>query len=180
MATNTKEYQKKYQEENKDKIKKQRDKYREKNKDIIDEKKKEYYSIPKNKQRKAETNAKLYQLTKGKVLARQHKRRKERLDFTSRVVLHYGCQNTSCQWVGDFESHQLSFHHFDASTKIAEVATMMSLSIEKIVDEINKCVVLCRNCHADVHHGDTIVNESMLCKVDSLNFPQGMKTGTDE
>jgi len=28
-----------------------------------------------------------------------------------------------------------------------------------------KTVVVCKNCHADIHHGDVKVDESMLCNV---------------
>lgn len=47
----------------------------------------------------------------------------------------------------------LDFHHVDASIKIASVSNLVlrKCSMDKIKDEISKCIVLCANCHRKEH-----------------------------
>ena len=49
----------------------------------------------------------------------------------------------------------LDFHHRDPSLKVAEVATMAhrGFSISNILVEIEKCEILCANCHRKFHCG---------------------------
>jgi hypothetical protein len=110
-----------------------------------------------------------YQNNRDKVLDRQSARRIERINFINDIALRYGCRNPNCGWKGDFIGSQLDFHHYDPSQKITAVAKTSSWAYEKIIEEINKCIVLCKNCHALVHAGAFVVNESMICKVES-NF----------
>ena len=53
------------------------------------------------------------------------------------------------------ESHEavLDFHHLGNESKDFNVsqAAARGLSIKKIQDEINKCIVLCSNCHRKLH-----------------------------
>lgn len=48
----------------------------------------------------------------------------------------------------------LDFHHLNGQEKDNPIANMISegYSIENITKEINKCIILCRNCHAKVHY----------------------------
>lgn len=59
-----------------------------------------------------------------------------------------------CQQCG--ESHQacLEFHHRDPGQKEHDISAMVragKFSDEEILEEIAKCDVLCRNCHAKLH-----------------------------
>ena len=52
----------------------------------------------------------------------------------------------------------LQFHHLDPTQKdfgIAEKGNTMGW--EKIKIELDKCVLLCANCHAEVHEGTTVL-----------------------
>jgi len=46
---------------------------------------------------------------------------------------------------------RLDHHHVDPSTKTYGVSQMANCSVEAIVDEIAKCVVLCVGCHCRWH-----------------------------
>ncbi len=46
----------------------------------------------------------------------------------------------------------LAFHHRDRSTKTETVARLRRLSFDKVKIEIDKCDVLCHNCHAKLHY----------------------------
>lgn len=45
----------------------------------------------------------------------------------------------------------LEFHHLDPSKKEFQINKRWSMSDESILKEIDKCVLLCSNCHREVH-----------------------------
>ena len=47
----------------------------------------------------------------------------------------------------------LDFHHLDPSTKEFVVAEMKNYSLARLKNEIDKCVLICANCHREVHAG---------------------------
>jgi hypothetical protein len=59
----------------------------------------------------------------------------------------------SCSECGESHPATLDFHHLFANTKEANVADMIGsgFSKKRIIEEINKCVVLCSNCHRKLH-----------------------------
>lgn len=60
----------------------------------------------------------------------------------------------SCKKCGERKEYKLDFHHKDPSKKETTVARMISNNyrIDKILDEIKKCVVLCAGCHREFHY----------------------------
>lgn len=47
----------------------------------------------------------------------------------------------------------LEFHHINPSNKLAGVSNMCnSYGIKKIQEEIDKCILVCANCHRDIHY----------------------------
>lgn len=51
----------------------------------------------------------------------------------------------------------LDFHHLDPSEKDIEISKLIrSGSSKRIKDEIEKCIVLCSNCHRDLHYQEKI------------------------
>ena len=59
-----------------------------------------------------------------------------------------------CAKCGENRSYVLDFHHKDPSIKDNTIARMTSNynKIEDIQREIEKCIVLCSNCHREFHH----------------------------
>jgi hypothetical protein len=48
----------------------------------------------------------------------------------------------------------LDFHHFDANSKNATIAHLVTAKSKKrLLSEIKKCVIICSNCHRKVHAG---------------------------
>lgn len=45
----------------------------------------------------------------------------------------------------------LAFHHTDPSQKEFQISGSHSASWDKMMKELDKCVVLCINCHAETH-----------------------------
>lgn len=57
-----------------------------------------------------------------------------------------------CCVCGEQEKCCLDFHHIDPIEKDMEIARLYKYgSLKRIMKEIEKCVVLCANCHRKVH-----------------------------
>jgi hypothetical protein len=89
------------------------------------------------------------------VRAKQHKRRRNlHRSFLLSLKKEYGGCCTKCGYDKCFDA--LHFHHKDASTKnayylgVGEIAKTCSLT--KAREEAKKCVLLCANCHIELHH----------------------------
>jgi hypothetical protein len=53
----------------------------------------------------------------------------------------------------DQYSCSLDLHHLDGTTKAQNFRTMRGWSWKRILSELEKCTLLCKNCHAAVHNG---------------------------
>lgn len=59
-----------------------------------------------------------------------------------------------CQLCGyDKTFTALEFHHIDESTKEFGISDGQSRSLQKQIDEIHKCILVCANCHREIHDG---------------------------
>lgn len=62
--------------------------------------------------------------------------------------------NSKCLKCNENDIACLDFHHINDNTKDFNIAKAMlhSYSLEKIQSEINKCIILCSNCHRKLHY----------------------------
>jgi hypothetical protein len=56
-----------------------------------------------------------------------------------------------CSKCGEKKYYLLDFHHIDPTTKSFQISQGESKGWEKIKQEIEKCIVLCANCHREFH-----------------------------
>ena len=56
-----------------------------------------------------------------------------------------------CEICGEKELVCLDLHHLDPKQKDFHLAGNQNRSLVKIQEEIDKCIVVCRNCHAKIH-----------------------------
>lgn len=61
-------------------------------------------------------------------------------------------RKTKCLKCGESRKYVLDFHHIDPSTKSFTIGRIKKSSLEAIENEIDKCIVLCANCHREFHH----------------------------
>lgn len=69
----------------------------------------------------------------------------------------------SCQICGyDRFHHALELHHIDPTEKEKGIAELMARpsNPSKYFDELRKCILLCSNCHREVHGGFACVPEN--------------------
>lgn len=61
--------------------------------------------------------------------------------------------NLKCAHCGETHEAVLDFHHVDPGTKEYTVSYLSGkgFSLDKIKKEIDKCIVLCSNCHRKLH-----------------------------
>jgi len=51
----------------------------------------------------------------------------------------------------------LEFHHVDPTQKDFELSNIKCYVLETIQQELDKCILLCSNCHREVHGGNILV-----------------------
>jgi hypothetical protein len=76
----------------------------------------------------------------------------------------YGCMSPTCHWEGEITPSILDFHHIDPDTKESNILKMIGFSRAAIAKEVNKCVVLCANCHR-LAHAEGISQFEQQCQV---------------
>lgn len=62
--------------------------------------------------------------------------------------------NLTCSNCPEKHISTLEFHHKTNAKKEGHVGNMVNdgFSIKRILEEIDKCIVLCANCHRKIHH----------------------------
>jgi len=101
---------------------------------------------------------KLYQKEYGKKHYLKNKKYYKNKVSSRKKNLHMWFQNykknLSCKMCGENFLACLDFHHLNESEKDFNVAYMAlsGYSKERIKKEIDKCIVLCSNCHRKLHY----------------------------
>ena len=62
-----------------------------------------------------------------------------------------------CAKCGDDRGYILDYHHINPNEKETTIARMTSncYTLDKVYNEIEKCIVLCANCHREFHYFNT-------------------------
>lgn len=71
-----------------------------------------------------------------------------------RVIEAFGGKCCVCGY--NKSRHSLALHHLDPSEKDIGLASIVANPIkwEKIVVELRKCILVCHNCHSEIHAND--------------------------
>jgi len=84
-----------------------------------------------------------------------------RRETKKKAVAHMGSACFGCGWTG--LAAVFEFHHSDGSTKDFGIGQDgVARRWESIVAELAKCVMLCANCHREVHAGVRELDEGLL------------------
>ncbi len=71
--------------------------------------------------------------------------------FKQRHVDYKGGKCVICGYLKCNSS--LTFHHLDPSEKEFELGQAKVFNFEKAKKELDKCILVCRNCHGEIHSG---------------------------
>lgn len=105
-------------------------------------------------EKQKEWKANHYENNKEGYKQKQQERRKSIKEFID------SCK-TKCIACGETDIACLDFHHIDKNEKEVTIPTAIKnkWGEERILKEINKCVVLCSNCHRKLHYYNLSINE---------------------
>lgn len=95
-----------------------------------------------------------YQENKEYFQIKQQERRKEIVEFINSF-------KTNCIICNESDLACLDFHHIDKNEKYDDLANARKnkWSNERILNEMEKCVTLCSNCHRKLHYYDLTLDE---------------------
>lgn len=64
-----------------------------------------------------------------------------------------------CAVCGETRPYVLDFHHINPEDKSHSISDMVSTgySLKAIMKEVEKCEVLCANCHRELHYKEKLV-----------------------
>jgi len=83
-------------------------------------------------------------------------RRELRLDRKKEYILLKGNRCAKCG-VSGLPMFCYDFHHKDGEVKHPFAGQILVWSKKRALEELEKCDLLCANCHRSVHHGDNSV-----------------------
>lgn len=80
-------------------------------------------------------------------------RKKQNRDLVQQIKRESICNNC-----GDDRWYVLDFHHNDKEGKEFSIGDLAnsSISTKRLLEEIDKCIVLCSNCHRELHYLENI------------------------
>lgn len=73
-------------------------------------------------------------------------------EYKRRAVEYKGGECEMCGYKRCLGS--LDFHHRDPKQKDPRWRRMRSWTFERIKKELDKCMLVCKNCHGEIHYGD--------------------------
>ncbi len=79
-------------------------------------------------------------------------------------------RSVGCAFCSENEPCCLEPHHLDPSEKDTDPSNLLGYSKKRLIAELNKCILVCRNCHSKIHEGLITVTES------DLNIDTGIST----
>ena len=84
-------------------------------------------------------------------------REKRNATDRNRMNTHFNFINslkTSCAKCGESRFYVIDFHHINPADKLFTISdgSKTHTSTEDVVNEIKKCVCLCKNCHKEFHY----------------------------
>ena len=105
----------------------------------------EYYKN--NKEKCLEYQRNYRKLNKEKVRERQNSKRLER---KIEAIKHLGNKCTICNV--EYPHYIYDFHHINTEEKDFLISEVIGMSPNKFWEEVNKCQLVCANCHRIIHN----------------------------
>lgn len=117
------------------------------------------------------TNKYKYQKNKNKLNANTYIRQIEKYRFRKFKLIELR-GNNGCEKCGYIKNLAvLDFHHVDSSTKLFTLDSrkLSNKSWESIINEFEKCIILCANCHREHHHPElNIIDRNLYNEIPEI------------
>ena len=95
-----------------------------------------------------EYQQKYYQERKGLYAEQSRQSRQRKKEWYNNIM-----SDKSCSRCGESDVACLDWHHTDPTQKEAGVSWLLAnRSRQSILEEMDKCIVLCANCHRKLHY----------------------------
>ncbi len=105
-----------------------------------------------NKEKRKVSNAAWYKRSKeGSV--RKKKTGNDANYQYKRDLLNTIKRNSGCVFCGESEPVCLDFHHTNPNEKDFEVSKIDRHTVQELLNEAQKCIIVCSNCHRKIHMG---------------------------
>jgi len=75
----------------------------------------------------------------------------------TRMVAAFGRKCCICN--KEYPQEIFEFHHLDPDEKLFSIGSVKSISWDRLVRELRKCVMVCANCHRLVEYGYMTIPE---------------------
>jgi len=76
-----------------------------------------------------------------------------------------------CVLCGENEPCCIDFHHTNHKTLSISAMVHKAYPIEAIIKELQKCIVMCSNCHRKEHHSESQISDKHLSGIGTENIP---------
>jgi hypothetical protein len=73
-----------------------------------------------------------------------------RLDKARKLLQYKGSKCQRCGY--DKCSAALDFHHLDPKQKRFTIASSLTRKMSDLIEEADKCILICSNCHRELHY----------------------------
>lgn len=119
----------------------------------------EFYSRRKNK----EPSSYCKDCTNSQAVIRQRKTKQQCIEYKGGKCSICGYSKSSAA---------LDFHHINPAEKDFQIAKFRSRSFSKIKEELDKCILICSNCHREAHENMILEKEKLLDQYQSVFKPK--------
>lgn len=73
-------------------------------------------------------------------------------DYKKETVEYKGGKCVKCGYSKCFGA--MDFHHLDPKKKDPNWKRMKNRKLESVIEELDKCILVCKNCHAEIHYAE--------------------------
>ena len=111
----------------------------------------------KNPEKQREYQKEWHQRNKERRREVSNKNRRERHEIVNKYK-----EDHPCEKCGESRFYVLDFHHKDNKDKKGTIARLIrsKYTLPVIMEEIDKCIVLCSNCHRELHYLEDSASEA--------------------
>lgn len=96
------------------------------------------------------------------VKCQSDKMKRQRMKIRYNIIDDLGAKCTMCGYDKNYAA--LVFHHLDPSIKSFQLSAdrVANKNIKLVMEEVAKCILICHNCHSELHHPDCAISEKVL------------------